>query len=485
MLRRSALRAPFQVLAIDLLTAVSIALMALSLVIAPVLAQDPTAAPSPAAVVTTPAASLAPGPSAAASPVVTTSSAPLASAAASLKAAVPPVASPSLGASPEPSLASGAHSAQEPCPDSYAPSPGATRDPKAPPPNLCPAQPAGADPLALISWVFTPIFQVIFLGLAFFYSITGDIGVAIILLTILIRILLIPVFRAQIVSQRRMQMLQPELRAIQAKYKGDRARISAEQMQLYKDRGVNPASGCLPSLLQLVLLMPMYQVFSQGLKAPDISSMLSPFGITLVNVTCYNPADASAPCINPDIPWLAWLPTLVGNGPIIPGYPGGLPANAPGGLRLRHLRLRPLAPGTRLVAPAARPDAHDDDPQRRPPAAHAAAHVPVPAVVLAALRWHPASRPLHLLDHHDHLQHRPAVPHQRLRWAVPALRLDATLRRRPHAALPGEVAATQAAVRHHRSSGASTQTTQRSTSDSAAGTIRPARRRSSRRGRRR
>ena len=160
------------------------------------------------------------------------------------------------------------------------PRPGRRATPRLRRPTSARRSPHGADPLALIAWVFTPIFQVIFLGLAFFYSITGDIGIAIILLTIVIRILLIPVFRAQIVSQRRMQMLQPELRAIQAKYKGDRARISEEQMQLYKDRGVNPASGCLPALLQMVLLMPMYQVFSQGLNAPNISSMLSLFGIT-------------------------------------------------------------------------------------------------------------------------------------------------------------------------------------------------------------
>jgi YidC/Oxa1 family membrane protein insertase len=179
-----------------------------------------------------------------------------------------------------------------------------------------------------LAWIFTPIFQTIFIGLAFIYSITGDIGISIILLTIVIRILLIPVFRAQIVSQRRMQMLQPELRVIQTKYKGDRQKISAEQMKLYKDRGVNPASGCLPAVLQLFLLLPMYQVFMRGLNAPDISSMLDPFGFQLVNVECYNPTDPYAPCIDPNIPWLAWLPKLDG-GLNIPGYPGGLPSNEP------------------------------------------------------------------------------------------------------------------------------------------------------------
>ena len=126
-----------------------------------------------------------------------------------------------------------------------------------------------------------------------------------------------------------MQMLQPELRAIATKYKGDRAKISAEQMKLYKDRGVNPASGCLPALLQLVLLLPMYQVFSQGLTAPDISSMLSPFGVQLVDIQCQDPSNPYAPCIDPDVPWLAWLPVIDSTGFHMPGYPGGMPANLP------------------------------------------------------------------------------------------------------------------------------------------------------------
>ncbi len=109
------------------------------------------------------------------------------------------------------------------------------------------------------------------MGLAVLYNLFGDIGTAIVALTLIIRFLLVPLFRKQIVSQRRMQMLQPELKAIQVKYKGNRAKVSEEQMKLYKDRGVNPASGCLPAVLQLFLLMPMYQVISQGLSAPNIT----------------------------------------------------------------------------------------------------------------------------------------------------------------------------------------------------------------------
>lgn len=319
---RSAIAAPFRLAPVDLLAVVAIALIALSLVAAPVFSQDPSPSEQATAAAT-------PELTAAATPEATPIDGPPASPEGTLQPAVSP--------GPSHSLPPGGSVVGDPCgptptPDpEFSPDPSATPDPnatEAPKPNLCPAQPNGADPLALLAWIFTPIFQTIFIGLAFLYSITGDIGISIILLTILIRILLIPVFRAQIVSQRRMQMVQPELRAIQTKYKGDRARISQEQMKLYKDRGVNPASGCLPAVLQLVLLLPMYQVFTQGLNAPDISSMLHPFGIRLFDLQCQNPGDPYSPCIDPNIPWLAWLPKIDG-GLMVPGYPGGLPSNQP------------------------------------------------------------------------------------------------------------------------------------------------------------
>jgi YidC/Oxa1 family membrane protein insertase len=280
---RDLLAGPFRLAPIDLLAAIAVALLAFSIAAAPVLAQEASPGPSPS-----------PGAS--------------------------PTASP--GPSPSP-LTSITPPCPHPDPLPTPPAPDATPRPL----NLCPAEPHGADPIALLAWIFTPIFQVLFLGLAFLYMILNDIGIAIIFLTILIRLLLVPVFRAQIVSQRRMQMLQPELRAIQQKYKGNRAKISEEQMKLYRERGVNPASGCLPALLQLVLLLPMYHVFTQGLSAPDISSMLQVFGQPVVTVQCQAPGNPDLPCIDSHVQWLAWLPKV--DGLAFPGYPGGLPANRP------------------------------------------------------------------------------------------------------------------------------------------------------------
>ncbi|MGH2407895.1 MAG: YidC/Oxa1 family membrane protein insertase [Candidatus Limnocylindrales bacterium] len=174
-------------------------------------------------------------------------------------------------------------------------------------PNLCPAV-AGADLGSTLAWAFTPIFQAIFLGLTILYRIVGDIGIAIILVTIAIRLLLVPLFRRQIISTRRTQALQPELKALQARYRNDKQRLQQEQMRFYKERGVNPLAGCLPSLAQLLLLMPMYSVFSSGLSAPNISSMLHVFGVQIIEVPCQAAAATGlAPCINTLIPWLGGL----------------------------------------------------------------------------------------------------------------------------------------------------------------------------------
>ncbi|HEX7487592.1 MAG TPA: membrane protein insertase YidC, partial [Anaeromyxobacteraceae bacterium] len=184
----------------------------------------------------------------------------------------------------------------------------------APKPPLTPAQP-GADPVSLMAWIFNPIFQLLYILLVWLQKVTGDVGVAIILMTLIVRAALIPLFRRQIVSTKRMQLIQPELKELQKRYKGDRAKYSAAQMELFKERGVNPASGCLPLLLQLPLLMSIYSVISQGLTNPDPHAMFSFFGLHLVDYTCVNGVGGAAgaavdlykPCINTTVVWLGNL----------------------------------------------------------------------------------------------------------------------------------------------------------------------------------
>jgi YidC/Oxa1 family membrane protein insertase len=175
---------------------------------------------------------------------------------------------------------------------------------------LAPATP-GADPISLLAWLFTPIFQVLFITLVAIDQVVPDMGIAIIIMTLLVRTLLVPVFRKQIVSQRRTQLIQPEIRALQAKYKGDRNKVQQATMELYRERGVNPLSGCLPTLITFVLLIPMYSVISAGLTNYNPNAMLNVFGVQLITLDCPSaPVYVNGqvqPCLDTVVPWLAGL----------------------------------------------------------------------------------------------------------------------------------------------------------------------------------
>lgn len=97
----------------------------------------------------------------------------------------------------------------------------------------------------------------------FFYSFTHNYGIAIILMTILIRIILYPLMQKQMVSMREMQKIQPLMKAVQDKYKNDKERLNKELMALYKEHKVNPMSGCLPLLIQMPILILLFQVLRE------------------------------------------------------------------------------------------------------------------------------------------------------------------------------------------------------------------------------
>ncbi len=97
--------------------------------------------------------------------------------------------------------------------------------------------------------------------LLWLYAYVGNFGLAIILFTVLIRLLLHPLMQQQTKSQEAMMRLQqdPRWREIQEKYKNDRERLAQEQMKLYRELGVNPFGSCLPLLLQLPIIFGLYQ----------------------------------------------------------------------------------------------------------------------------------------------------------------------------------------------------------------------------------
>ncbi|EKD32925.1 MAG: hypothetical protein ACD_76C00114G0002 [uncultured bacterium] len=116
--------------------------------------------------------------------------------------------------------------------------------------------------------VFKIIFyQPLFNLLIWLYDIlpVADIGIAIILVTLIIKLALFPLSAKSIKSQKSMQELQPKIEELKEKYKNDKEKMAKEMMVLYKENKVNPLSSCLPLLIQLPILFALYRVLINGL----------------------------------------------------------------------------------------------------------------------------------------------------------------------------------------------------------------------------
>lgn len=103
--------------------------------------------------------------------------------------------------------------------------------------------------------------------LAFLYDVIPVYGIAIILLTLLVRVVLLPLAVKQTRSMQEMSRLQPQLKALQKKYKGDRQKLQEETMKLYREHGVNPLGGCLPLILQLPVFFALFSVLRAATPA--------------------------------------------------------------------------------------------------------------------------------------------------------------------------------------------------------------------------
>jgi YidC/Oxa1 family membrane protein insertase len=114
------------------------------------------------------------------------------------------------------------------------------------------------------------VFQALLNGigwiLASIYDVVGNYGLSIIVLTVVIKVVLLPLGVKQIKSMQAMQSIQPKIKELQKKYKGNKTKVQEETMKLYKEAGVNPLGGCLPLLLQFPILIAMYAV----IRAPEL-----------------------------------------------------------------------------------------------------------------------------------------------------------------------------------------------------------------------
>ena len=123
--------------------------------------------------------------------------------------------------------------------------------------------------------------------LAFFYAIVPNLGISIILLTVTVMLLMFPLTAKQAKSMVEMQRLQPEIKKLQAKYRGDRQKLNEEMMKLYQEHKVNPLGGCLPLLVQMPVFIGLFQVLRRAYEfVPQGSSLYKAFCGDLSHDAC-------------------------------------------------------------------------------------------------------------------------------------------------------------------------------------------------------
>ena len=123
-----------------------------------------------------------------------------------------------------------------------------------------------------------PIYEAFAWLLAFFYGFVPNLGISIILVTFVIMAALFPLTAKQARSMLEMQRVQPELKKLQAKYKGDRQKMNEEIMKFYQEHNINPLAGCLPLVVQMPIFVALFEVFRNASKyVPENSDLYRAF----------------------------------------------------------------------------------------------------------------------------------------------------------------------------------------------------------------
>lgn len=155
--------------------------------------------------------------------------------------------------------------------------------------------------MSILSIIFNELlYRPLFNGLVFLYNILPghDLGIAIIVLTVALRLLMYPLFQKSIKSQKELAVLQPKIKELQKKYHRDKEKQAKALMGLYKEHGVNPMSGCLPLLIQLPILFAFFRVLWTGLDPNRLNGlywfvknpgMINPLFLGLINLAEKSP----------------------------------------------------------------------------------------------------------------------------------------------------------------------------------------------------
>lgn len=149
----------------------------------------------------------------------------------------------------------------------------------------------------LFGWALKPLASLLIWALVGLKGAVGQFGIAIILITIIIRIIIWPVYAKSTRTMKRMSKLNPMMTEIREKYKDDQQKQSAELMKLYKDYGVNPMGGCLPMFIQLPVFLSFYGMLWRAvelrhesflwvddLSMPDTLAMIAGYPLNLLPI---------------------------------------------------------------------------------------------------------------------------------------------------------------------------------------------------------
>lgn len=125
---------------------------------------------------------------------------------------------------------------------------------------------------------FSVLYQPLLNGLVLIYNFLGhDLGLAVFLLTLLVKLALHPLSVKGMRQQKALSALEPKMKEVRQKYKDDKTQQSRALMELYQKEQISPLSGCLPMIIQLPIIIALYKVFSSGLDANVLSTSLYSF----------------------------------------------------------------------------------------------------------------------------------------------------------------------------------------------------------------
>src|SRR6202521_416705 len=119
-----------------------------------------------------------------------------------------------------------------------------------------------------------PLYKAFGWLLALLYSAIPNLGVAIILLTVLVMLILFPLTAKQAKSMLAMQRVQPEMKRLQAKFKNDRQKLNEEMMKFYQENKINPLAGCLPLVVQMPIFITLFRLMREPYKHLSTTSDL-------------------------------------------------------------------------------------------------------------------------------------------------------------------------------------------------------------------